>query len=108
MRMNSTCVNKERTKMADENEVYNPNAFIEKLKSKINSKFPHCPYCGCNIYTTPQELVTLPVGKQFRGMSLGQTAPCAMVVCTTCGHVDLFALGTLGLMPHEEKAEDKK
>lgn len=80
--------------------IYDPDAFVKELTKRMGSRhMPNCPFCGNNAYTTPQEVSTIPVGKNISGISIGQTAPCAMVVCTTCGHVDLFALGTLGLLP---------
>ena len=86
---------------------YDAKAFIEALKSRMVSRpMPRCPFCGCNVYTTPKEAATIPAGMDIKGLSVGRTAPCAMVVCTKCGHVDYFALGTLGLLPHGD--EEKK
>lgn len=83
---------------------YNAAAFMAALKKHMESKsMPKCPFCGGNNYTTPEQVATIPVGISFRGLSVGQTAPCAMIVCTKCGHVDYFALGMLGLLPMNDK-----
>lgn len=83
---------------------YSASAFIAALKERMLSKpMPRCPFCGGNAYTTPEQVATIPVGISFKGLSIGQTAPCAMIVCTNCGHVDYFALGVLGLLPSNDK-----
>lgn len=88
----------------DDNVKYNVSAFIAELNARMRSRtMPKCPFCGGSNYTTPKQVATIPVGLSFRGLSVGQTAPCAMVVCTTCGHVDYFALGILGILPRVNK-----
>ncbi len=83
---------------------YNATAFIAALKARMQSKtMPKCPFCGGNNFTTPEQVATIPVGVSFNGLSVGQTAPCAMIVCTKCGHVDYFALGMLELLPNDDK-----
>ena len=83
---------------------YNASAFITTLNERIQA-MPKCPFCGGTSYTTPEQVATIPVGIGFKGLSVGQTAPCAMLVCTKCGHVDYFALGMLGLLPRCDKKE---
>ena len=88
----------------DENAKYDAAAFITALNAKMQSRpMPKCPFCGGSNYTTPEQVATVPVGLTFNGLSVGQTAPCAMIVCTKCGHVDYFALGMLGILPRIEK-----
>lgn len=83
---------------------YDASAFIAALNERMLSrKMPKCPFCGGDKYTTPEQVATIPVGVSFKGLSVGQTAPCAMIVCTKCGHVDYFALGALGLLPSNDK-----
>ena len=83
---------------------YNASAFAAALKERMQSiSMPKCPFCGGNNYTTPEQVATIPVGISFRSLSVGQTVPCAMIVCTKCGHVDYFALGMLGLLPRDDK-----
>lgn len=83
---------------------YVASTFVTALKEQMPSKeMPKCPFCGGNQYTTPEQVATIPVGSRFKGLSVGQTAPCAMIVCTRCGHVDYFALGILGLLPNVGK-----
>ena len=83
---------------------YNASAFIAALNARMLSRaMPKCPFCGGSNYTTPEQVATIPVGLSFAGLSVGQTAPCAMIVCTKCGHVDYFALGMLGLLPNADK-----
>ncbi len=88
----------------DDNVKYHVSAFIAELNARMQSRpMPKCPFCGGSNYTTPEQVATIPVGYTFRGLSVGQTAPCAMVVCTKCGHVDYFALGMLGILPRANK-----
>lgn len=83
---------------------YEASEFIAVLKSRIPLQaMPRCPFCGGNSYSTPEQVATIPVGVSFKGLSVGQAAPCAMIVCTKCGHVDYFALGMLGLLPRADK-----
>ena len=82
---------------------YEPQAFIEALKSKTrNGVIPSCPYCGGTNFTTIQDYAAVPVQHDFGGVVLGQTVPLGMVICTKCGHVDFFALGALGILPKKE------
>ncbi len=82
---------------------YDASTFIATLNERIRPKsMPRCPICGGNQYTTPIQVATIPVGASLKGLSVGQTAPCAMVVCTKCGHVDCFAIGILGLLPKDD------
>ena len=88
----------------EENVKYDATAFIEALNARMQSRpMPKCPFCGGSNYTTPEQVATIPVGLRFNGLSVGQTAPCAMIVCTKCGHVDYFALGILGILPQADK-----
>lgn len=88
----------------EDNVKYDATAFIAELNARMQSRsMPKCPFCGGSDYTTPEQVATIPVGHSFRGLSIGQTAPCAMVVCTKCGHVDYFALGMLGILPRTNK-----
>lgn len=88
----------------DANVKYDAEAFIAKLNAQMQGhSMPKCPFCGGSKYTTPEQVATIPVGISFNGLSVGQTAPCAMVVCTQCGHVDYFALGVLGFLQGNEK-----
>ena len=83
---------------------YNASTFITTLKERMQSRaMPKCPFCSGSNYTTPEQVGTIPVGRSFAGLSVGQTVPCAMIVCTKCGHVDYFALGMLGLLPSGDK-----
>lgn len=88
---------------------YDASAFIAALKKRMSSsEMPKCPFCGEETYTTPEQVATIPVGVSIKGLSVGQTAPCAMVVCTKCGHVNFFALGALGLLPSDYKKGGSK
>ena len=88
----------------DDKTKYDASAFIAALNERMQSReMPRCPFCGGNNYSTPKQVATIPVGARLNGLSIGQTAPCAMIVCTRCGHVDYFALGSLGLLPNDNK-----
>lgn len=88
---------------------YNPNEFIAALGAKMNGRnVPNCPYCGGNKFTTTQSFATILIGDDTKNISLGPNIPAGIVVCENCGHMEFFALGSLGLLKMEEHDGDGK
>lgn len=71
-------------------------------------RFPDCPYCGGNKFTTTQSFATILIGDDTKNISLGPNIPAGVVVCENCGHMEFFAMGSLGLLKAEEHDGDGK
>ena len=88
---------------------YNPNEFIAALGAKMNGRnVPNCPYCGGKKFTTTQSFATILIGDDSKNISLGPNIPAGMIVCENCGHIEFFAMGSLGLLKAEEHNGDDK
>lgn len=88
---------------------YNPNEFIVALTKKLKGKqVPTCSYCGGNKFTSTDKFATILIGDEVSGISLGPNIPSGMVVCENCGHIEFFALGSLGLLNGSEGKDDVK
>jgi len=88
---------------------YNPNEFIGALSQKMNGRgFPNCPYCGGKNFTTTKSFATILIGEDTKNINLGPNIPAGMVVCENCGHMEFFAMGSLGLLKAEERDGDGK
>ena len=72
--------------------------FKSALGTKI-SKFPPCPFCGCDKFSASDKYAALLAEADFDSVQIGAHFPCGVIFCNNCGHVELFALGTLGLLP---------
>ena len=87
---------------------YNSNTFINALVAKTNGRgIPICPYCGGNQFTSTDKLASVFIGDELDGINLGPTIPAGMVICENCGHLELFALGALGLLAKGEGTDGK-
>lgn len=88
---------------------YNPNEFIAALVKKMNGReIPDCPYCGGDKFTTTQNFATILIGDETKNIRLGPNIPAGMIICENCGHMELFAMGSLGLLKAEEHDSDGK
>lgn len=88
---------------------YNPNEFIAALGAKMNGRnVPNCPYCGGGKFTTTQSFATILIGDDTKNINLGPNIPAGMIVCENCGHIEFFAMGSLGLLKAEENEGDDK
>jgi len=87
--------------------VYNPQEFRSAFLKRIgNNHFPSCPFCGGNQFEISNKYSSLLVGETFAGLNLGPTVPAGIIVCTRCGHIEMFSLGILGLLPKNERRSD--
>lgn len=82
---------------------YNPDDFIKAVSKKMNGKtVPTCPYCGGKKYTSTRNVAAILIGDDTENLNLGPHIPSGMIICESCGHIEFFALGALGLMSKEE------
>ena len=88
---------------------YKPTEFIYALGEKMKGRnVPNCPYCGGHNFTSTDKFATILIGDDTKGINLGPSIPSGMIVCETCGHIEFFALGALGLLRNEEEEKDAK
>jgi hypothetical protein len=81
---------------------YVPNEFITALGKKMNGiQIPDCSYCGGKKFTSTDKFANIIIGEELGGINLGPNIPCGMVVCENCGHIEFFALGSLGLLKNK-------
>lgn len=86
---------------------YDPNLFLKALEKKSNNRpIPACPFCGGRDYSTTENVTTLLLNNEIGGINLGPTIPAGILVCNKCGHIDLFALGALGLLNKKDGQND--
>lgn len=88
---------------------YNPKEFIVALSKKMNGReIPECPYCGGKKFTTTRNFATILTGNDTNSINLGTNIPAGMIICENCGHMEFFAMGSLGLLKPEENDGDGK
>lgn len=80
------------------NDQYDPEEFKEKLNQRVGRPLRPCPFCGKTTYSISSDYVSMFTQKEYKTLQLGNNIPCGVMFCDTCGHVDLFALGTLGML----------
>ncbi|MBR3503845.1 MAG: hypothetical protein IKO07_06325 [Clostridia bacterium] len=77
---------------------FSSDQFFHVLQSKCPNPQP-CPFCGSKQFSVIEEFCQLPVQTEPQTtIKIGTSVPCGVVVCTNCGHINLFALKALGLM----------
>lgn len=86
---------------------YNPQEFINALIRKAPGKQLVCPYCQGTHFTSTEDFATILIGKDLSSIHLGSSIPSGMAICQTCGHIDFFALGALGLLEKKEESNGK-
>lgn len=88
---------------------YEPLKFISKLGEKVNGRsIPNCPYCGGEKFTSTEKFATILIGEDLENVSLGPSIPSGMLICENCGHMEFFALGSLGMLEKKDGTEDGK
>lgn len=88
---------------------YDPKEFISALGKKMNGRnVPNCPYCGGQKFTSTDKFATILIGDEMSGINLGPNIPSGMIVCENCGHIEFFALGSLGLLSNKGETKDAK
>lgn len=90
--------------MENKEQKFRSEDFVSVLKNKLGNRFlPLCPFCGGKEFTTVNEFASININENFDGIRIGTSIPAGMVICKNCGHVDLFALGVLGMLPKKDK-----
>lgn len=72
------------------------------FRKAIMEKCPHpnpCPFCGRTKYAPLDKFTMVQVQHQGTDIQFGESIPAAILVCSNCGHIDLFAMNPLGLTP---------
>lgn len=84
---------------------YDPTQFVAQLTEKVKGKgdIPACPFCGGEHFTTTGQFANILLADNVTEVSLGSSIPSGMVICENCGHIEFFALGSLGLLPKKEE-----
>ena len=85
---------------------YKPSDFIDVLNKRIINKPIKCPYCGGRKFTSTDSSAAILVSKKVSGVSVSSIEayiPSGMLICENCGHVEFFALGSLGLNTEGDK-----
>ncbi len=84
---------------------YNPNDFVQAIKNKMGDSFSSmkCPFCGKSNFTTTENIAAIFISDDIMHINLGPNIPAGMVICENCGHIDFFALGSLGFIKGEKK-----
>ena len=81
-------------KMQNVSDKFDPKHAIEQLK-KHGASQAICPICKGNSFSVQSEVATIISSDKKTSINLNSYVPCAMMVCTSCGHVEFFALGIL-------------
>ena len=85
-------------------QMFHSEEFLDKLqKTLAKPPFPMCPFCGGKEFTSLKEFASIIVNDNYEGIKIGTSVPAGIVICRKCGHIDLFALGVLGLLPKKDK-----
>ena len=74
----------------------------EMIANQITKKgaLKPCARCGEQNFSLLDGFVSLPLSQELSNNVIigGPSVPCAVVACSTCGHIDFHALGALGLL----------
>ncbi len=90
-------------------EKYNSNVFITRLQERLaNKAMPTCRFCGGTEYYSGPQYVPMIATDAFDKVALKESIPVGVVVCKKCGHVELFALGALDLLPKRNESVPQK
>ena len=86
---------------------YNPKEFIAAYSNKTNGRnVPDCPYCGGKQFTSTNKLAKILIDEELDQFTLGPNIPSGMIICENCGHIEFFALGSLGLLNSKGESND--
>ena len=83
-----------------------PSIFRMKKQRKSEHSNTNSPYLKqytsfstvCSKFTTTSKVAKIIINENIDGISIGPIIPAGVLVCEGCGHIEFFALGTLGLL----------
>lgn len=76
---------------------YDSNAFVQAFSKKVNKQLA-CPICGGEKFmTNGNYYASIITGEDLDAIGLENSISAGMLICQNCGHIELFALGVLGL-----------
>lgn len=85
----------------DGDEMYSQDRFLKAINEKAENP-QNCIFCGNGKYGVVDQMVMLFAKSSLNSAIINQSIPCGVIICKECGHVNLFALGVLGLLPKED------
>lgn len=81
--------------------------FLAAMDKHTNGRgVPSCSYCGGSKFTTTSKVAKIIIDENIDGISIGPIIPTGVLVCEGCGHIEFFALGTLGLLNNGKEASN--
>ena len=76
------------------NSIFNAGRVVKQLKKKGALQYS-CPVCKGTNFAVQGEIATISTTNTINTLNLGTYVPCAMMICTNCGNIKLFALEIL-------------
>jgi len=81
---------------------------LDKRIEKLNKDF-QCPICKNKNFNVIDGFTRRSIDKDISHITLGgPSVPSISIVCSNCGYVADFALGTLGFLENKKQNEDEK
>ncbi len=82
----------------------------EKIVKRLNERFGElevkCPMCGNNTFSVSDGYFSNVIQNNLDSLKIaGPSIPAISIICSKCGFISMHALGTLGLLPSQEKGE---
>ena len=78
----------------------------QDIVNRIREKAPNlqCPMCKTKAFSLADGYFVNTMQSDFNSLSLGgQAIPTVAIICNNCGFVSQHAVGSLGLLPKENK-----
>lgn len=72
-------------------DILNVDNVITHLRQSGANKYV-CPICGGHKFSISGDVATINTTKRITTLNLGTYVPCAMMICSTCGNIQFFAL----------------
>ena len=84
--------------------------FDEETKQNIAKRIEEkgalkpCARCGLQNFSLLDGFASIPLSQEISNNVIigGPNVPCAVIVCSNCGHIDFHALGALGLLNNQK------
>lgn len=74
---------------------FSQEEFLRRAIEKMPDPQP-CPFCGGTNYTAYPKFSNISIQDNFGAIEIGRSIPCGILMCSNCGHINLFSLGRLG------------
>lgn len=82
----------------------------KRIAERLNQRFAEhgvkCPMCGNNSFSVADGYFSNVIQNNLDSLKIaGPSIPAISIICSKCGFISMHALGTLGLLPPQEKGE---